>query len=296
LATFGLLEVIMAAGQHTIDVNEATFEEKVLAESKKRPVVVDFWAPWCGPCRSLGPVLEKLADEGAGAWVLAKLNTDENQGISQAFQIRGIPAVKAFVDGKVVDEFTGALPEPAVRKWLEGLVPMGGAEEAKMALAALQVGDLQGAAKLAEEALRADPDQGLALLVQAQLALQARDFEKAQALVRRVKHDAALDPLLDRIKAQLSLVDLVANAGDEPELRQRVEASGGNDADALLGVAAYEALGGDFDQAFDRALSVIRKHRASHGEEARIFAVNLLNLLPDAEARPKRTQLGMALH
>ena len=118
------------------DVNQENFEALVVAASHQQPVVIDFWAPWCGPCKVLKPMLEKLAEEYGGKFVLAKVNSDENQELSAHFAVRGIPAVKAMVKGKVVDEFTGALPEGEVRAWLDKLIPSP-AEELRLAQLAL---------------------------------------------------------------------------------------------------------------------------------------------------------------
>lgn len=106
-----------------IDVNESDFETSVIAQSHHTVVVVDFWAPWCGPCRMLGPTLERLATAADGAWILAKVNVDHNQGLSQRYSVQGIPAVKAFKNGAVVEQFAGALPESQIVTWLSRIVP-----------------------------------------------------------------------------------------------------------------------------------------------------------------------------
>jgi putative thioredoxin len=174
------------------DVDEATFEQQVLERSKEVPVVVDFWAEWCGPCRQLGPALEKAAHAREGKVDLAKLDVDTNQQLSTAFRVQGIPAVKAFKDGKVVDEFTGAIPPRLVEEFFDKLVP----SEAELAAAeAVRSGD--------EDALRAAADAN------------PRNVEAVTALARiltsRGDYDGALE-LLERIPQDFAAAGLAARA------------------------------------------------------------------------------------
>jgi putative thioredoxin len=237
---------------NVVDVTEATFATDVIERSRQVPVVIDLWAEWCAPCRQLGPVLERLAGEGDGSWVLAKVDVDANPRIAQALQVQGIPAVKAIVDGELVDEFTGAMPEPQVRQWLERL------------------------------GVGAGPAAGVAADVRiddAQAAERAGDLDAARAAYQAVLTDAPGDR---DAKAGLARVDLVGRASgvpDEAALRARVAASPG-DVDAALRLADLDVVNGRARETFARLVDLVRRTSGEEREAVREHLVRLFDALP----------------
>lgn len=206
----------MAAGSYVIEVSEANFQTEVIDRSRKTPVVVDFWAQWCGPCRMLGPVLEKLAQEYNGGFVLAKIDTDRNQRLAMQFGIQGIPAVKGFRDGKVAAEFVGAQPEPQVRQFLQrlGVTPgsgqaAGGDDKAGKLLAARRWAEAEAAYR------RGDVKNPAIALGLARALLAQGKKDEASRLLDGITDGpelaaaAKLRPLVDYLTAAKGVEDVV---------------------------------------------------------------------------------------
>jgi putative thioredoxin len=268
------------SSDHSYDVSVADFDEKVLAASQGVPVIVDFWAPWCQPCRILKPILEKLAAEFGGKFILAKVNSDENQELSARYGVRGIPAVKAFVGGEMVDEFTGALPEAQVRDFIAGLIPSPAEPLRREALAAYQSGDIEGARRLMAQAINTDPANDTAYLDFVELCLATKDgaavAEAKQVL--DIVAERARDA--DRVAALRARLQLAAAGGgaDIAALRSKVEADA-DDLDAKLQLANALAAATDYRAAFEQLLAIVRKDRKWNDEAGRKTMLTLFTML-----------------
>ncbi len=265
-----------------IDVSDDDFESDVLDRSAEIPVLVDFWAPWCGPCRVLGPVLERLADGAAGRFELAKLNVDESPRVAERYGIRGIPAVMLFRDGQVTAEFVGALPERQVQAFLDQHLPTEAMQQARRAAEQLAAGDPAGARAAAEAALAATgagPAASTAHAVTARLDLAARDLDGAAAHARAVASSA---PEWEAAQAVLEAAELgraAVAAGDPAALQARIAAAPPGDLADLFALAIHRLLDGDHRAALEQLVALVERDRRWRDEAARKAMLTVFQLI-----------------
>lgn len=280
-----------------IDVTEEIFETEVVARSNDVPVVIDFWATWCAPCRQLGPILEKLANEAAGAFVLAKVDVDQQPGIAQYFGVSSIPHVFAIRGGQLVNQFTGALPESQIREWLEQLQPSP-VEKLLIAAKAAEQNDPTAAESNYREALERAPERGDEIKIYlARLMLAQHRLAESREIIDALEKRGFLEPESEQIKAELDVRSAAAEAGDVAQCRAAIAAAP-DDLSLQIKLADSLAAVQQYAEALDVCLSVIQRGPGDAREQARTTMVNIFQML-GAEAdltRTYRRKLATALY
>jgi putative thioredoxin len=259
-----------------VEVGDADFEQVVLEGSRERPVVVDFWAEWCAPCRQLGPVLERLAEEKGGEFLLAKLDTDANQYTAAQFDVRSIPLVVGFVDGRPVDSFVGAMPEPAVRQWVERLLPSSGDRAALGAEALERAGRFEEAEREYRAVLSEEPGNRAAKLGLARCLAYRGETSEAEETVRTLLPDPEAERLLSALRV---------------EAWRSLDGSAGG-----LDAARAAAPAGRWREALDAMLAIVRDDPEGR-DEGRAAMLDVFAVLGDEDpiVREYRTKLASAL-
>ena len=295
-----------AASPWIIDGTEQNFDSDVLQRSQEITVVVDFWAPWCAPCRELGPVLERLATESAGQFLLVKVDIDQQPGIAQAFGVQSIPHVFALRNGQLADQFTGALPEDQVRQWLAKFQPSP-AELLVQEARKLAAEDTAEAEAKYREALELAPNDDKIRIELARLLLKQHRNDDAREIVTKLEARGFLEPEAENIKAELDLRAAAAEAGGVAECRAALAA---HPDDPKLKLKLAEALGAaqQYEEALALCLATVQSTSgqsaaaqpaaANLREEARTTMVNLFHLLgPEADlTKTYRRKLATALY
>ena len=277
------------------DTNDDAFETDVLERSFRVPVVVDFWAPWCGPCRILGPTLEKLAREGQGKFVLAKVDVDRSPRLAQAFGVRGIPAVMGFRDGKLAGEFTGALPESSVRQFIESLAPSAAQVSFERA-EEVRSQDVKASEALYQEALSLDANHPGARVGLAEILAARGETVEANSLIEKLGDGGALSDRVEHLAAALRIQERKPRAS-EKELRKKLEGAS-EPGPVLFELGKLLASESRYSEALEALLEAARTSPELARGEAKELMVEIFHIIGVRSelADEYRTKLSRLIH
>jgi putative thioredoxin len=273
------------------DISDAEFDSAVIDRSHSVPVVVDFWAEWCGPCRQLGPMLERLAVEADGAWELVKLNIDHNPRVATQYRVQSIPAVKGFRDGNLVAEFLGAVPESQVRSFLTRLLPSEADRLVREGAEMEASGYVATAEDRYRDALAQDPNHAKAIVGLARVLAGRDAIDEAMSLLGR----RPADPDVQKLRAEITLKQ-AGGRSDLAELESRVQ-SDPKDAAAQYELGRSLAAAGDYEPALEHLLETVKLDRTLDDDGARKAMLDIFALLGDDDSRTQqyRRLLGAVL-
>ncbi len=280
---------------YIIDVNQENFESAVLQASFNVPVMVDFWAPWCNPCKMLMPVLTKLAEEFDGKFILARVNVDENQPLAAQFNARSVPTVKIFRNGAVVDEFMGAQPESNVRKVLDNHISRPSDQLRQQASEMIQQGDLDDAIALLQQANRDDPENPRVRLDLISVLFLKGNYEDVEQAIKALPQAERDLPQIKGLESRLMFAKVASEAADIDTLRSTIKADAGN-SEARYQLGAQLVVAGETEAALQELLLLLMRDRAYGDDAARTAMLAILDSIGEHEVSSKwRRKMASAL-
>jgi len=285
----------MADSPYIFEVNADNFEQVVIEGSMSAPVLVDFWADWCNPCKMLMPVLSKLAQEYNGQFILAKVNSDANQELSTRYGVRSLPTVKLFKGGEPVDEFTGALPESAVREFLDKHIERESDKLCDLATEARASGDHERARSLLEQANAIDPGRPRVIIDLATLLVDNGDYDKAEELLQSLPPEERAKAPAAGLLARIGFIREAADFPTSAELQARLEQNP-DDLETRYQLAIRHIANNDFPAGMEQLLEIMRRDRSFRDDIARKTLLKVFDLLGNddplvAEYRRKMANL-----
>jgi putative thioredoxin len=283
----------MAHSSYIFETTERDFESKVLEASRRVPVLVDFWAGWCAPCQVLLPILTKLAEEYQGLFLLAKVNTDVEQGLAMSFGVRSLPTLKLFKDGQIVDEVIGAQPEPVLRQMIEAHIVRESDRLCDQAQAAFEQGRAQEAVRLLRKALQIEPGHPRAMIDLAYRLSDIGEIEEAERLLEELPRELREEAQGNALRARIEFARAVRDA---PELKKLVEALGRDpeNLEARYQLSSRYVQGGDYEQALEQLVEILRRDRSFRDDAARKGIIAIFNMLGNSGELVSRYRREMA--
>ncbi|MGH8536035.1 MAG: tetratricopeptide repeat protein [Gammaproteobacteria bacterium] len=282
---------------NVVEVDQDNFDAQVRQRSRVIPVLVDFWAPWCAPCRVLSPILAKLGQEYQGRVVVATVDTDKNQRLALEHRIQSIPAVKLYKNGEVIDEFLGVQPESVIRVLLDRHIERASDRQRAAAAAALGRGDADAAERLLRQALVMDPDNQRLHPDLAGVLVERGRFEEAHGIIADLPAQRQLDEDIRALRIRIDFARVAHAAPEEAMLKQRIDADPG-DCEARYQLSARLIMGGRFEPALEQLMEIIRRDRKYRDDGARKAIVDVFTLLgaQDPLVRRYRALMSSALY
>lgn len=262
----------------SIDITESNFMQEIIEASHNTPVLVDFWATWCEPCKSLMPILEKLADEYAGQFRLAKVEIEQEQNLATQFAVQSVPTVKMVVNAEIVDEFTGALPEAQIREFINKHINKTEDSPLQNAINSYQHGDTESAIESMQEILIAEPQNPMVRIEFANMLMREKRFDDARDLLMSLSVDDKNNPAALALMDQLESIDAVVSAPDIDELLQTIEQDP-NNCLAREQLSAHYKLRGDYAASMDQLLEIVKRDRSYKEDVGRTGLLKIFEML-----------------